>query len=60
MDEATRFQNIRNRPGVTAEYCESRRSQDVSLKLMSKTLATKTTLYKHGKVSQELYVFYQE
>jgi len=59
MDDATRFQQIRNRVGVVVEHISTRRTFDTTLKLCGVTLATRCEVLKRGKVASTVHVFYE-
>jgi hypothetical protein len=59
MDNATIFQQIRNRPDVRVEHVNEKRTATVELRKVDggQLLASKTDLLKRGKVVSTLYVF---
>lgn len=59
MDNATIFQQIRNRPDVRVEHVNDKRTSTVELRKIDggQLLASKTELLKRGKVATTLYIF---
>jgi len=59
VDNATIFQQIRNRPDVRVEHVTDKRTATVELRRVNggELLASRTELFKRGKVVSTLYVF---
>ena len=56
-EQATEFSRRRNLPGAYVEHLDGgKRSMTVVIKVNGVQVASKTTVYKRGKVSSELYI----
>jgi hypothetical protein len=55
MNDKDRFSILNSLPWVVREYTHTKRTQEITLKLNSKTLATKLRVFKYGKEIESLY-----
>lgn len=58
MDDATRFQEIRNRKGVRVERNHTKRTTDTYLKCNGVLLASRHEVSVRGKLTSTTYQFY--